>query len=301
MSAAVAQAPRTASVAAVARTLRPTKPPPRARRVLTRDERGVPIPHVRLVVRDTAPCRLLDHYYHTVRDDLLYMTYKHNPNPKRPREVRPKYDPGDPYAQHRYNPPVGGDRYFKQPMPPVTPDNVVKLERIQIHSFVKDALNSRSNLLGPIMALRALSGQTDRNGNQHTTEGVQLVNGKSSISGWVREGIPTGVKVDLKGPNMYDFLGILVEFVFPRIREFPGLVMDSPKTHQSTPHAASGVVSFGLPPEAMALFPQIEVNLDAYPKNYGFYIHMITNARGMGAQNATRALLSGFQVPFARR
>ena len=51
----------------------------------------------------------------------------------------------------------------------------------------------------------------------------------------------------------------------------------------------------------MGLFPQIEVNLDSYPKSYGMHIHFITNATGEGAQNKARQLLSGFQIPFARK
>jgi len=48
-------------------------------------------------------------------------------------------------------------------------------------------------------------------------------------------------------------------------------------------------------------FPQIEVNVDSYPKLYGMHIHFITNATGMGAQDRARALVSGFQMPFLRR
>jgi large subunit ribosomal protein L5 len=51
----------------------------------------------------------------------------------------------------------------------------------------------------------------------------------------------------------------------------------------------------------MGFFPQIEVNLDAYPKTYGMHIHFITNAKGVGAQERARQLLSGFQIPFVRR
>ncbi|KAL6304411.1 mitochondrial 50S ribosomal protein L5 [Sparassis latifolia] len=298
MSAAVAQVPR---ISPAVRSIRPTKPPPRIRRPLPRDENRLPIPHVNLVVRDTAPCRLLDHYYNTVRDDIMYMTYKHQPNPKPPRHVRPKYDPEDPYTKHRFNPPIGGNQYFKRPPPLVTPENVVKLERIQLHTHVKESFSSRSHLLGAMMAFRAISGQNEDSGNQHTVEGVELAIGRRSIQGWVRPGAPIGVKVDLKGPRMYDFLGILVDFILPRIREFPGLVMDGASGPLNSPNAASGVVSFGLPPEAMAFFPQIEVNLDAYPKSYGMHVHLITSAKGVGAQNVARALLSGFQVPFARR
>ncbi|KAI0927505.1 hypothetical protein AcV5_008027 [Taiwanofungus camphoratus] len=298
MSTAVARAPR---YVAPARNIRPTRPPPKIRKPLKRDERGLPIPHVNIVVRDTHACRLSDHYYNTVRDDVMYMTYKHEPVHKSPRQIRPKYDPNDPYTKHRFNPPVGGEQYFKRPPPSVTADNVICLERIQLHTMIKEALSSRSNLIGPIMAFRAISGESEHAGNRRTVEGVQIVRGKKNIGGWVRPGQPLGVKVDLKGPKMYDFLGTLVEFVFPRLREFSGLLMEGSSSPLNSPSAATGVVSFGLPPEAMALFPQIEVNLDAYPKSYGMHIHFITNAVGPGAQNRARALLSGFQVPFARR
>ncbi|OSX57197.1 hypothetical protein POSPLADRAFT_1041735 [Postia placenta MAD-698-R-SB12] len=300
MSAAVARAPRHVAPA-VAQSIRPTRVPPKIRKPLQKDEKGLPIPHTNIIVRDTHSCRLADHYYNTVRDDIMYMTYRHESSRKAARVIRPKYDPNDPYTKHRYNPPVGGDQYFKRPPPPVTVDNVIQLERIQIHSMIKEALTSRSNLLGPIMAFRAISGESERSGNQRSAGGVEIVRGRKNIGGWVRPGQPVGVKVDLVGPKMYDFLGMLVEFVFPRLREFPGLLMPGPSTQLSIPSEATGVVSFGLPPEAMSLFPQIEVNLDAYPKTYGLHIHFITNATGVGAQNRARALLSGFQVPFARR
>jgi large subunit ribosomal protein L5 len=114
-------------------------------------------------------------------------------------------------------------------------------------------------------------------------------------------GVPVGVKVDLKGPKMYDFLGSLVEFVLPRLREFNGIVMPPASSTLKSPSAVSGVVSFGLPPEAFGFFPQLEVNLDSYPKEYGMHIHFVTNAEGFGAQNRARALLSAFQVPFVRK
>jgi large subunit ribosomal protein L5 len=56
-----------------------------------------------------------------------------------------------------------------------------------------------------------------------------------------------------------------------------------------------------LPPSAMAFFPQLEVNVDSYPKLPGMHITFVTNAEGQGAQNKARALVSGFQVPFTRK
>ena len=261
----------------------------------------LPIPHVNAVVRDTHSCRVSDHYHTTVQDNLMYMSYIHDATPRKPpRQIRLAFDPEDPYVKHRHNPPVGVPQWTRQRLPPVTPENVLELERIQLHCFLRESISSRSNLLGPIMAFRALTGESYQGGGRRTSEGVQIVRGKKQVQGWVRRGIPVGVKVDLKGPKMYNFLGTLVDFVLPRLREFPGLVLPAQSSLLTSPSAASGVVSFGLEPMAMGLFPQLEFNLDAYPKSYGFHIHFITNARGEGAQNRVAALLSGFQIPFVR-
>ncbi|KAH7920293.1 ribosomal protein L5 [Leucogyrophana mollusca] len=291
-----------ARVAQTSQAVRAFRKPPKIRKPLKYDESGLPIPHVNLLVRDTHPCRLADHYYTTLQDDLMYMTYNHESGPRPPpRAIRLTYDPNDPYTKNRYNPPVGGSQLGKKPAPPTTSENVVRLEKISIHTMVKEALTSRSNLLGAIAAFRALSGETQLGGGRHSNEGVQIVKAVKTVGGWVRPGLPVGVKVDLKGPKMYDFMATLVEFVLPRLREFPGIIMPPASSTMNSPSAVSGVVSFGLPPEAMGFFPQIEVNLDAYPKSYGMHIHFVTNAEGIGAQNRARALVSGFQIPFTRK
>ncbi|KAI0049408.1 ribosomal protein L5 [Auriscalpium vulgare] len=296
MSASVAR------TAAPVRSLRPTRRPPRIRKPLLRDADGLPIPHVNVVLRDTHPSRIGDHYHTTLQDDLLYMTYKHEPVARpEPRKIRLMFDPEDPYSKLRHNPPVGGSQLGRKPAPPTTAANVVQLERIQIHTMVKEAITSRQNLLGALMALRALSGETERGGGRRTVEGVQVVKGVKTVGGWTRPGLPLGAKVDLKGPKMYEFLGTLTEFVLPRLREFPGILLPGSSTNMNTPSGVSGVVSFGLPPDAMGFFPQIEVNLDSYPRSYGMHIHFITNARGVGAQDKARQLLSGLQIPFTRR
>ncbi|TFK60175.1 60s ribosomal protein l7 [Pluteus cervinus] len=277
--------------------------PPRISKSLRIDKRTrLPIPHLPVTVRDIAPSRLEDHYYTTLQDDVMYMTYKHEHLPRPPpREIRLTFDPNDPYTKNRHNPPVGGSQVGRKLPPPSSPENVIKLEKIQIHTMVKDASQSRSNLLPAMMALRALTGETQDGGGRHGPQGVQIVRGKKSVGGWIRPGIPIGVKVDLKGQSMYDFLGSLVEFVLPRLRDFNGVILPPASSSVNSPSAVSGVVSFGLPPEAMGFFPQIEVNVDAYPKSYGMHIHFITNATGLGAQNRARALVSGFQIPFIRK
>jgi large subunit ribosomal protein L5 len=290
-----------AAVRAAAAPTRGLRPIPKVRK-LVHDRRGLPIPHLDIVVRDTHLSRLGEHYHNTLVDDLLYLTYKHESGPRPPpRGIRLMYDPEDPYVKLRHNPPVGGSQVSRKLAPPTTPENVIRLERIQLHIMAKDALDSRQNLLGPIMAFRALSGETENGGGRRGSKGVQIVRGVKSVGGWVRPGLPVGAKVDLLGSKMYEFLGTLTEFVLPRLREFPGLLLPPASINQQTPAGVSGVVSFGLPPEAMGFFPQIEVNLDAYPKTYGMHIHFITNAKGVGAQERARQLLSGFQIPFVRR
>ncbi|KAH0587040.1 putative 60S ribosomal protein L7, mitochondrial [Termitomyces sp. J132] len=276
---------------------------PEVRRHLRKDRRTqLPIPHVRILTRDFAQSRFEDHYHTTLADNAMYMTYVHEPHPRPPpRQIRLTYDPADPYTKHRPNPPVGGSQIGKKPPPPSAPHNVVRLEKISIHTMQKDALHSKQNLLGPLMALRAITGESYRAGGRHTAEGIQVVRGKKAVGGWIRPGVPVGAKVDLKGPAMYDFLNSLVEFVLPRIRDFGGVVLPPQSSSVNSPSAVSGVVSFGLPPSAMGLFPQIEVNLDSYPNQYGMHLHFVTNATGVGAQNRARALVSGFQIPFLRK
>ena len=88
----------------------------------------------------------------------MYMTYVHESGPRPPpRQIRLMHDPENPYTKHRTNPPAGGSRLGRKPAAPTTDENVVQLERIQIHTQIKSAVASRTNLLGPIMALRAIS------------------------------------------------------------------------------------------------------------------------------------------------
>ncbi|KAI5829480.1 ribosomal protein L5 [Schizophyllum commune Tattone D] len=264
----------------------------------------LPIPHVQqLLVREWHQDRMLDHYHTTLQEDLMYMSYFHEHLPRPPpRAIRLRFDPDDPYVKHRANPPIGGTTHqFKKPMPPSSPENVVRLEKISLQIFNKESITNRSNLLGPIMALRALSGETERGGGYRTSEGVQVIRGKKSVGGWIRKGIPCGARVDIRGAEMYSFLSTLTEFVLPRMREFGGIKLPTASSSPYTPSMTSGSVSFGLPPEAFGYFPQIEVNQDAYPKSYGMHIHFVTNAQGVGAQNLARALMSGLQIPFSRR
>jgi len=234
----------------------------------------------------------------------MYLQYNHIPAghvpPKPPR--LPQHDPSDPYAVNRPTPRLRGNKRLIPLAKPVTNQNITKLSAIHLHITSKAALSSRIQLLNAIAQLRALSAQTKGGGGFGSAKGVGIIRARSNIPTWhIRRGVAMGAKVTLKGQQMYDFLNSFVEFVLPRVREFPGLVMPAPSASEKSPSMTSGVVSCAFGPAVLELFPQIEVNQDLYSKMHGFYVHFVTTARGRDAQNRARGLMSGFQIPFIRK
>lgn len=261
---------------------------------------------------DTARSRIQDHYQQSLSHDLLYLLYNHDlhssaqslPNPI---SRTPIWSPENPYAENRAPPRPKGNRYLVPNPSYVSPATVPRLESIVVESMSKAALQGKSNLLPLLMAFEAITGeppQSKHPGPYGPGSGQGLVvtrSTKKSASFKIRAGAPTGVKVELRGQPMYQFLESLVEFVLPRLKTFNGIPLPPASQPRQSTSATSGVVSFGLPPEAMGLFPQIEINLDQYPKTFGMNIFCKTTAKGRGAQDQARALLSGIGLPFVKR
>ncbi|KAL7419588.1 54S ribosomal protein L7, mitochondrial [Cryptotrichosporon argae] len=248
----------------------------------------------------THPSRYGDHYHRTLSSDLLYMTYNHRVSALTP--PAPVAAPQTAYELNRPAPAPRGNRPVRPLTHPVTPASVPRLESIVVHTFIKEAITSKHALLSAIMALRAISGEAPAGAGRAGSKGVEVVVSRTGAAAFkLRAGMPVAAKVELRGAAMYDFIQSLVDFVLPRIREFPGIALPPASASKNSPSALGGVVSFGMPATAMALFPQIEANLDAYPKLHGFHMHFKTNARGKDAQEHARALLSGFRIPFHRK
>ncbi|KAH7101768.1 ribosomal protein L5 [Auriculariales sp. MPI-PUGE-AT-0066] len=257
--------------------------------------------NMKIMVRETSQSRVKEHYNRTVADNMMYMQYLHEEKARgAPVVPRGLFDTTDPYTKNRFNPIAGGDRFIRKRLPPSKPENVAKLDKIVLHTFQKEAIGNKSYLLGCIAAFRALSGESVQSGGRHTGEGIKILRGRKTVGGWIRPGIACGIKVELKGDRMYDFLGTFTEFVLPRLRDFNGFQMEPQSKLMRRQSAVSGVVSVGLHPSAMGFFPQIECNVDAYPKMYGMHIHFVTTTKGQGAQNLIRGLMSGFQIPFRK-
>ena len=266
--------------------------------------------------------RLATHYERTLSHDLLYSLYSHaahspaTPLPN-PLSRSPIWSPDNPYALNRPPPRPKGNRYIV-PNPSYTAvDKLVKLESITLESMTKTALANKNNLLPLLMAFQTITGEpmqtlhpTDTTYGPGSGRGLVITKStKKSASFKIRPGAATGIKITLKGPLMYAFLENLLEFVLPRLKTFGGIKLPSTSHPKQSTSSMGGVVSFGLPFEAIGLFPMMEINLDQYvgmggasgTRLGGFNVHCLTTAKGRGAQDQARMLLSGFGLPFVKR
>lgn len=124
------------------------------------------------------------------------------------------------------------------------------------------------------------------NFRQITGQKPVINNAKKAISNFkIREGMPNGVSVTLRGKRMYDFIEKLVHIVFPRVRDFRGI---SPKAFDG-----NGNYSIGL--KEHTVFP--EINPDDIVKIHGIQVCINTSAKN---DNEGRALLTAFGFPFKR-
>lgn len=267
-----------------------------------------PLPNVLdLVVGESQPNRLEDYYHDALADDLMYLTYSHKlaiaPELPHPNPSWYEMQPGNRYALNRPQPQPKGKRKTLIPIHHnVTPYTIPRLEKVVVSVFDKQAIQSKSSLLGCFHALKTITGQTEFAGGDRNRLGVQLIRAKKGAATWnLRKGMPCGAKVVLQGPDMYRFIEVLTEFVFPRLRDWKGLPLHHGRHEdRAEPGSTGGTVSLGFEAPVMALFPQIEACLDIYPKMYGATINFCTNQRGEGAQDRARKLLSGMRVPFYR-
>ena len=113
-----------------------------------------------------------------------------------------------------------------------------------------------------------------------------IVNAKKSVAGFkAREGAPSGIRVTLRGENMYNFFDKLVSISLPRVKDFRG-----------TPRKGfdgRGNYNFGLQEQLM--FP--EVTYDSIMKTHGMNIAIITNTED---DKEAFTLLEKLGMPFAK-
>ena len=113
---------------------------------------------------------------------------------------------------------------------------------------------------------------------------AMITRAKKSIAGFrVREGMPLGAKVTLRGDRMYEFLDRLITVAMPRIRDFRGV---SGKSFDGRGNYATGI-------KEHLVFP--EINFDKIDENWGMDIVICTTAN---TDAEAKALLKAFNMPF---
>ena len=152
---------------------------------------------------------------------------------------------------------------------------VPKVEKIVINMGVGDAVSNAKNLDKAVEELALISGQKPI-----------ITKAKKSIAGFrLREGMPIGAKVTLRGERMYEFLDKLVTVSLPRVRDFHGVSKKS----------FDGRGNFTLGVKEQLIFP--EVDYDLVDKVRGMDIVVVTTAK---TDEESRELLTHLGMPFQK-
>jgi len=152
---------------------------------------------------------------------------------------------------------------------------VPRIEKITLNMGVGEAVADKKVMEHAVSDLEKIAGQKP-----------VVTTAKKSIAGFrLREGMPIGTKVTLRGERMYDFLDRLVNVVLPRVRDFEGVPSNS--------FDGRGNYSVGL--RDQLVFP--EIDFDKVEKLLGMSITMVSSAK---TDEEGRALLKAFGMPFKK-
>jgi large subunit ribosomal protein L5 len=128
--------------------------------------------------------------------------------------------------------------------PPRTFRNIPKITRVTVHSMVPEAMESSSHLHVAGMVVQAI-----------TNVRVTPHKARTNVTNWgLRSGKHIAVSASVEREDTYHFLAKLINLVLPRIKDWKGV--------KGSSGDSAGNISFGLTPEAVQLFPEIEINYD---------------------------------------
>jgi large subunit ribosomal protein L5 len=172
------------------------------------------------------------------------------------------------------------ERYQKEVAPAIAkefgienPMAVPRLNKIVLNMGMGEAVANAKILDTAVEELRAIAGQKP-----------VITKAKKSIASFkLRQGMPIGVMVTLRGEQMYEFFDRLVSVALPRVRDFRGV---SPKAFDGRGNYTIGI-------REQLIFPEIDFN--KVDKLRGLNISIVTTARD---DDQARALLKALGMPF---
>ena len=151
---------------------------------------------------------------------------------------------------------------------------VPRITKITLNMGVGEAKNDAKQLDQAIEELTTIAGQR-----------AQIRKARKSVAQFkIREGMPIGAKVTLRGARMYEFLDRLVSIALPRIRDFRGL----------NPGSFDGRGNYSLGVREQIIFP--EINYDDIQEVRGLDVTITTTAE---TDDHARALLQALGLPFS--
>lgn len=153
---------------------------------------------------------------------------------------------------------------------------VPKIEKVVINMGVGEAKENAKLLDAAVSDLETITGQK-----------AVVTKAKKSVANFkIREGMPIGCKVTLRGNRMYEFVDRLINLALPRVRDFRGV----------NPNSFDGRGNYALGIKEQLIFPEIEY--DKIDKIRGMDIIFVTTAK---TDEEARELLAQFNMPFAKQ
>ena len=152
---------------------------------------------------------------------------------------------------------------------------VPELDKVVINMGVGEAKENAKVLESAIADMEKIAGQK-----------AVVTRAKNSVANFkIREGMPIGCKVTLRGEKMYEFVDRLINLALPRVRDFRGV----------NPNAFDGRGNYALGIKEQLIFPEIEY--DKIDKVRGMDVIFVTTAK---TDEEARELLKQFNMPFAK-
>ena len=153
---------------------------------------------------------------------------------------------------------------------------IPRLDKIVLNMGIGEAVKDTKKVKQGAEELSLIAGQK-----------AVITKAKTSIAGFrVREEMPLGAKVTLRGERMYVFLEKLINIGLPRIRDFRGI----------NPNAFDGRGNYNLGIKEQLIFP--EITYDMVDKTRGMDITIVTSAK---TDEEARALLQAMGLPFRKQ
>ena len=154
-----------------------------------------------------------------------------------------------------------------------SPMQVPRITKITLNMGVGDAVNDKKNIDAAVADMTRIAGQKP----------VVTKTRKAIANFKVRQGLPIGCMVTLRGERMYEFLDRLITIAFPRVRDFRGV----------SGRAFDGRGNYSIGLKEQIIFPEIEY--DKIDKLRGMNISITTTAK---SDDEAKALLAAFRFPF---